>query len=471
MRARGWAAVIAGAALALGYAAADAADVVPGFLTRAEPWAVPEPFPTVVLDPVPAAGQILANLPEDAPLPDPEHLARLADQLISEPAAAGGLGVVVVDVLTGQVLLDVAAAQPRVPASTLKLLTTTTALTSLGPQTRLSTSVVLAPGETEQGGEPTVYLVGGGDVLLAAGEGDPEAVVGRAGLGDLAAATAAELAGRGVGSVRLALDDTAFTGPAKAEGWGPVDLLFVSPVSPIAVDRGILPGGAGRQPDPALAAAGDFARALQTAGLVLVGDVTRQPSPTDGVVIAAVDSAPVSELVEHTLTTSDNDVAEALGRAAALAQGLDGGFSGAAAAVRDALDAAELDASGLVMADASGLSEQDAAAPLLLARLLARAATPGRADLLPVVTGLPVAGLEGTLESRFTGFDDPAAGVLRAKTGTLLTVAALAGLVADADGRLLAFAVIADRVPVGSLGPARAAIDSWVSSLAACGCR
>ena len=58
--------------------------------------------------------------------------------------------------------------------------------------------------------------------------------------------------------------------------------------------------------------------------------------------------------------------------------------------------------------------------------------------------GSPVAGYDGTLADR--GDTDPATapGAVRAKTGTLLGVHGLAGTVVTADGRLLAFALLAD---------------------------
>jgi D-alanyl-D-alanine carboxypeptidase/D-alanyl-D-alanine-endopeptidase (penicillin-binding protein 4) len=88
-----------------------------------------------------------------------------------------------------------------------------------------------------------------------------------------------------------------------------------------------------------------------------------------------------------------------------------------------------------------------------------------------VLSGLPVAGFDGTLEKRFrTGPELPAAGVVRAKTGTLNGVSALAGLVRTRDGRLLAFDLTADSVPIGATLAAQRALDRLAAALAGCGC-
>ncbi len=82
--------------------------------------------------------------------------------------------------------------------------------------------------------------------------------------------------------------------------------------------------------------------------------------------------------------------------------------------------------------------------------------------------GLPIGGLTGTLDDRFTGSTSDAAGRARAKTGTLTGANALAGSVVDDDGRLLVFAGM---VAGAGTPEARAALDRFVATLAACGCR
>jgi len=87
--------------------------------------------------------------------------------------------------------------------------------------------------------------------------------------------------------------------------------------------------------------------------------------------------------------------------------------------------------------------------------------------LWPTTSGLPVAGVTGTLTDRFaTAGTSAGRGVVRAKTGTLTGVNSLSGLVRDTQGRLLAFSFIADGSP-GPVLDARAALDRGASVLAA----
>ena len=124
---------------------------------------------------------------------------------------------------------------------------------------------------------------------------------------------------------------------------------------------------------------------------------------------------------------------------------------------------------GLDLRDTSGLSRLNRLRPAALTRLLAQAAADE--DFGPLFSGLPVAGFDGTLSERYrTGPARVAAGEVRAKTGTLDGVSALAGLVRTRSGRLLAFDLTADGVPLGATGGAAAALDRVAAALASCGC-
>jgi D-alanyl-D-alanine carboxypeptidase/D-alanyl-D-alanine-endopeptidase (penicillin-binding protein 4) len=180
-----------------------------------------------------------------------------------------------------------------------------------------------------------------------------------------------------------------------------------------------------------------------------------------------VSSPPVAALVGHLLTTSDNDLAESLGRLVAVAAGEPASFAGAATAVTDAVRSLGLGMRGVRLYDASGLSRLDRVTPRVLVGLLRLAID--RPDLSPLFTGLPVAGLTGTLAERMdASASRPAAGVGRAKTGTLAGVSALAGQVVDVDGSLLLFAFLTDRAALPQ--PTEQALDALVGRLARCGC-
>lgn len=161
------------------------------------------------------------------------------------------------------------------------------------------------------------------------------------------------------------------------------------------------------------------------------------------------------------LTNSDNDIAEALARHTAVATGEPADFDGVSAAIEARLKRLGLPVGGARFHDGSGLDRTDRITADLLTALLAEAADPARPELRPALTGLPVAGFTGTLSSRYT---DGAAGVVRAKTGTLTGVNTLAGTVVTEEGRLLGFAFLAS--DTANAWEAQAALDRAATALA-----
>ena len=75
-------------------------------------------------------------------------------------------------------------------------------------------------------------------------------------------------------------------------------------------------------------------------------------------------------------------------------------------------------------------------------------------------------------QSVFGAIGGSARGVVRAKTGNLTTVAALAGFAYDRDGRLLVFVFNAASIPhAADLQSAANTINAAAATLATCGCR
>ncbi len=437
----------AGGAAVAGYATAR--SVRAEHLRRA----VVAPTPSIAL----AAGVAPRSSPVPAAstAPRPAALARALSSALTAPGLGERLRARIVDITSGAVLLDRTGAAPAAPASTAKLLTAAALYSVRAPTDRLRTVV-----RTGTGG--AVVLVGGGDpTLTGAAAGEPSAYAGAARVRDLAA----QLRRANVHPSSIIVDDSLFSGPAVSPAWAPEDIPsdYAAPITAVLVDGGRdEPTDEIRSTQPDLAAGRALARALGAADL----PVTRGTAPTGSRVLATVRSAPLRTLVDEMLERSDNVIAECLARQVALASGRPATFRGAAAAIATVLRRSGL-AVGNGMADASGLAAGDRLTSATLAAVLRLVTTTAR--LRDIVDGLPVAAWSGSLADRYR--QPPlrvAAGVVRAKTGTLTGVSALAGLVRDRSGAVLAFALIADRT--GSTPDAEQALDGIAARLARCGC-
>jgi D-alanyl-D-alanine carboxypeptidase/D-alanyl-D-alanine-endopeptidase (penicillin-binding protein 4) len=395
---------------------------------------------------------------------DSAKVASTLQPLLTDTALGSNVTAHVVDVQTGQALLNRNSSAPTTPASTIKLVTATSALATLGPGHRFTTRVVAgaSPGE--------VVLVGGGDVTLAAGANGTYPDAAR--LTDLA-----DQVKRSLGDTRptkVSFDASIFNGPAVGP-WD-ADIATNGVVAPIT---GLMTDGARVDPtdrdvqatrveQPDLAAAQAFATLLQ----VPASGVARATAPQGTKELGVVQSAPLSRIVEFMLAISDNVIAESLARHVAIKRGQPPTFAGGAAAQRAAIGELGLPVAQLSMDDASGLSRSDRVSPSILTDVLTLAGRADRAGFRSILTGLAVSAYSGTLTTRFRkGATTAAAGVVRAKTGTLRSVSSLAGEVFTADGRQLVFAVLADNVPVGGTDRANDALDRIGAALAACGCR
>ncbi|MBT2534031.1 D-alanyl-D-alanine carboxypeptidase/D-alanyl-D-alanine-endopeptidase [Arthrobacter sp. ISL-48] len=455
--------------------------VAPAFVGPEQPAATPLP-PSWQQPPATLAPrQGLPPLQDKAQVPLPSAVTAQLEPLLKADGGGGFTGLVQ-DALTGQVLFDHGGSDNRIPASNMKLLTAVAALRAMGPDRRFSTKVLAGPAAGQ------VVLTGGGDVLLGPGESVPTQVMGHAGLATLAASTVAALQKSGTtGQVTVLVDDSLFSGPALNPAWaqGDVDAGEVAPLYPLALnsarfDPAVTTGA--RPQDGAAAAAEAFAVQIKAAGAAAgltvadgVGRFQASSAPDAGAgapaVLAEVQSATVSQQVDLMLQTSDNYLAEALGRMSAVAAGQPGSNGAATEAVRRQLTELGIPTDNMRLADVCGLALDNQVSARQFAEVV-RAITSG-ADtrLRAALAGFPVAGLTGTLGTRY-GDDATArgAGLVRAKTGTLNSVIALSGYVVDADGRLLIFSFIGNGLTPGAAGN-KEALDRAATALAACGCR
>ena len=478
-RARVTASALLTVALGVGYVSADIAGLAPGVL---DVGSLVDPAADYrrALETGDPSGLLAAT--EDRPV-DAAAAKKLIDAFGSTDGVGNTYAIAIADA-SGNVVASRDPGTGYEPASTLKTITALAATSTLDMNSTLDTTVALTGGETSESGAVPLSLAGDGDMLLSAGESDPDHVNGHAGLATLAAQTAAALRDRGINAVTVSYDDSLFGDETMPDGITDTDpdYIYFTPVASMAVDEGKqwAEGQAPSNPDalvsqyptrttePAAHAADTFVTLLRAQGINVEGDAIRRDITADeraqrskdDATIATVSSAPLREILAFALQQSDNTLAELFGRLVGLATNADNTPRAAADAVVTTVAKQGIDTDGLKLADCSGLttgSKVSVGVLLQVQHLFAGAGT-GHAD---AQEGMPVAGLSGTALHR--SFDASTYGQVRLKTGTLGHVTSMAGNVVRDNGGTLAFAVIVN--DPGDMTAAMAAVDAFVSQL------
>ncbi len=317
---------------------------------------------------------------------------------------------------------------PVIPASSQKLFVATAALEILGPDFRFTTSVAVPPSE-DGVVDGDVYLIGGGDPLLTSDD-YPIADDGQPAVNTTSFDVLADgLVDAGITRIRGTVigDGTRYDDEWVIDEWAEdVPFIEAGPYDALLANDARVLGRSGRQDDPNEGAAREFARLLDERGIRVDNGWGSGIASTLVPVVATVESEPLSAIVGEMLLTSDDNTAEMLLKEIGFAVSGQGTRAAGLDAMTQTIGALGVDLTGVTFRDGSGLSNQNRAtcsALLDVVRL-------GRGT--PVEAGLPVAAESGTLTDEFT--ETVMAGRLRAKTGTLTGVKALAGLVDPRPG-------------------------------------
>jgi D-alanyl-D-alanine carboxypeptidase/D-alanyl-D-alanine-endopeptidase (penicillin-binding protein 4) len=356
----------------------------------------------------------------------------------------GASGLLVVEAESGRVVCASAPGRPRALASNMKLFTTATVLSRLGPETRVPTKV-FRDGRIDADGvlHGNLYLQGGGDPAL----GTPAFYDGYlAGLGTDLFALTPQVKEAGIEAVtgRLYADDTVFDRLRGVADSGYATSSYIGPLSGLAFNSGFRgsTSSSGFSSDPARLAATKLARSLQAAGVSLPPQVALGPTPPDAERVAMVLSPTLDRIVDTTDVYSDNFFAEMLIKLLGARLG-GAGTTAAGASVVEAF--ARAHGSGVHAVDGSGLTRSNRASPRQVVNLLlAMRQDPAGDDF---IQDLALAGKEGTVEDRMHG--TAAYARCRTKTGTITGVSNLSGYCFNKSGRIMAFSILMNGV--GSL--------------------
>ena len=334
-----------------------------------------------------------------------------------------------------EIIAEFAPEAPLIPASNMKLLVAAVALEVLGPDFRFTTALAAPPVvATVVPGD--LYVVGGGDPVLVTSDHvdpHPHPAINTTNLDPLVD----QLVGAGITRIDgdIVGDASRYDDEFAVPTWGdditnfdagPYDALLVNDGQIGNGDYGLV---------PAQSAANIVDDLIRARGIEIGGSSRHADAPAGLVVVAAIESEPLTEILIELLHTSDNNTAELLLKEIGYQARGEGSRAAGAAVVGERLAAWGINSPVAVLVDGSGLSRENRLTCDTLSSVLAVA--PVGEELREL---LPVAARDGTLADEFVG--TPADGELQAKTGSLTGVKALTGVMDGADDEPVEFALV-----------------------------
>ena len=346
----------------------------------------------------------------------------------------------------GRVIYSRTPTDSLAPASTLKLATALAALEILGPDHTFSTQFLAAKPVKNGVIDGDLYVVGGGDPLFVTSGyktsfDDPDQFY------EDFAALANVLADAGVKEIRGGIvgDDSRYDTTRWVATWptryqiggtvGPLSALMVNDGSTGYSETPNDPTTNRKAGDPPLLFASTLRTVLVARGIKVGGGASSGRAPSENAEIATFDSVPMTKVISEMLTDSDNTTAELVTKEIGLAAKGKGTTAAGVDAIKESLIRQGFDVSGLVMLDGSGLDTGDRMTCNLALELVTRIA-----EVPELSEALPLGGRTGTLRKRMQA--TASTGRVRAKTGTLNSVNALAGFANTPQGSELTFALI-----------------------------
>ena len=409
-----------------------------------------------------------------------------------------------------------------VPASNLKLVTTASAIASLGADYRYRTGIAVSGEVRDSVLCGDVYIVGGGDPTIAYPD-SPEKVF-TSWMDMLSAAGIKKIEGKVIGdggffpgmkehpSWELADTGTYYgTGTSGlqfagntlnfkvAPGPCPGDSITVEQIFPATPwmnfiydcttgeketgdqlylytadysDNAVLRGtyACGKKPKvvgcsnkfPELTCAREFALFLESHG-ISTGGFAAGVTPADAVKLGETLSAPLREIIVPLNRESDNFLAETIFRAMGRELAGDAGYDSCTKAERAVLDSIGVSGDGnFVIVDGSGLSSQNLVSPALICRLLRHMLEKDASGAF--LNSLPRAGIDGTVSSFLPELPDEVRHSFHLKSGSMQGVRAYSGYYLPKGGTPVIFSVIINNAsaPAGRLVTAAGGIISSI---------